>query len=441
VEQHSAEVVVQRQLFRTWAGPIAVATGAAYRKDSLDQAAGPDDLEALTTPSAASQGYRGLPAAYNGARIFERGNPAAVAGSYDVREAFGEAIVPLAADMRFAQSLDLNAAIRHARYSGSGGVLAWKLGLDWKPFSDLRLRGTVSRDIRAGTLSERFDVSRGGSSVIDPFIGSNESYAMTALTGGNLNIAPEEADTVTFGAVYQPSWARGFAISADMYDIDIRGAIATIGVQNIVDQCFAGATSLCPLIVRNPASGLITEVINTYQNIDGARTRGLDVEASYAAPVNFFGGNESLSLRAFAGYVFELSTTQARAAKIDRAGQTGLTGGAPDWQGMLTATYRYGPASTSITQRYISGGSYDATWNETNINDNTVSPVAYTNLRVAYKLNIAGGGGEIFANVNNLFDRDPPLAPTWGFTGSTASNFSLFDKMGRRYTLGVRFDF
>lgn len=442
VEQRAAEVVVQGPLFATWAGPIKVATGAAYREDSLDQTAGPDDLEAIRVPAAATQGYQGLPASYVNGRVIERGNPAPVSGAYDVWEVFGEAIVPLAEDVRFAQRLDLNTAVRYANYQGSGGIWAWKAGLDWQPVSDLRLRGTVSRDVRAGTLSERFDVSRGGSSVLDPFINGNESYAMTALTGGNINVAPEEADTITVGAVYQPSWLTGFAISADVYDIDIHGAIATIGVQNIVDQCFEGATSLCSLIIRNPSTGLITEVINTFQNIDGARTRGVDVEASYARSVNFFGGaSESLSLRAFAGFVTELSTQQADAAKIDRAGQTGVAGGAPDWQGMLTATYRYGPVSTSLTHRYISSGIYNTTYDETDLADNRVSSAAYTNLRVAYKLDIFNGSGEIFANVNNLFDRNPPLAPSWGFTGSTTSNFALFDKMGRRYTLGLRFDF
>jgi len=441
VEQHSVEAVLQGQLFETWAGPIAVATGAAYREDSLDQTAGPDDLEAMTVPAAGLQGYRGLPDSYVNARIFERGNAAPVSGRYDVWEVFGEAIVPLAKDARFAQSLDFNAAVRHANYQGSGGIWAWKAGLDWQPLDDLRLRGTLSRDIRAGTLSERFDISRGGSSVIDRIIGLNESYAMTALTGGNPNILPEEADTLTIGAIYQPSWLDGFAISADVYDIDISGAIATIGVQNIVDNCAAGVQSNCDLIIRNPTSGLITEVVNTFQNIDGARTRGVDVEASYSTPVSFFGRAENLSIRAFAGFVTELSTTQAGASPIDRAGQTGVGGGAPDWQGMLTATYRIGPVSTSLTHRYISGGSYDATWTENDVNINRVSSVAYTNIRVAYRMDILAGSGEVFANVNNAFDRDPPLAPTWGFTGSNHSNFALFDKMGRRYTLGMRFDF
>lgn len=441
VEQHSAEAVLQGNLFRTWAGPIAVATGAAWREDSLDQTAGPDDLEAMRVPSAESQGYRGLPSSYVDARIFERGNAAPVSGRYDVWELFGEAIVPLAEDARFAQSLSLNTAVRYANYQGSGGIWAWKAGLDWQPLTDLRLRGTVSRDIRAGTLSERFDVSRGGSSVIDRIIGNNESYAMTALTGGNPNILPEEADTVTIGAIYQPSWLDGFAISADVYDIDIHGAIATIGVQNIVDNCFEGVQSNCALIIRNPTSGLITEVINTFQNIDGARTRGVDVEASYSTPVSFFGRSENLSVRAFAGFVHELSTTQAGAAPNDRAGQTGLGGGAPDWQGMLTATYRIGPVSTSLTHRYISDGSYDALWDETDINVNRVSSAAYTNIRLSYSLNVLEGSGEIFANVNNAFDRDPPLAPSWGFTGSNHSNYALFDKMGRRYTIGLRFDF
>ena len=56
---------------------------------------------------------------------------------------------------------------------------------------------------------------------------------------------PENADTCTFGVVYQPGWLPGFSTSVDYWDIDITGAIGTLGFQRIVDDCFAGAQAMC----------------------------------------------------------------------------------------------------------------------------------------------------------------------------------------------------
>jgi hypothetical protein len=44
-------------------------------------------------------------------------------------------------------------------------------------------------------------------------------------------------------------------------------------------------------------------------------------------------------------------------------------------------------------------------------------------------------------NVSNVFDEEPPLVASWGFTGSQATNSGLFDIYGRQYNLGVRFNF
>ncbi len=73
-----------------------------------------------------------------------------------------------------------------------------------------------------------------------------------------------------------------------------------------------------------------------------ARISGVDVEMSYRRNVEWFGGGEHLTARMLASHLSELSTTQVGAAKVDRIGQTGVTGttpGAPDWQGMLSLSY------------------------------------------------------------------------------------------------------
>ena len=178
-------------------------------------------------------------------------------------------------------------------------------------------------------------------------------------------------------------------------------------------------------------------------NTDQSKTRGVDVEASYRHPVTLFGGGESIGVRLLTSYIDELSTTQSGAAKVDRAGQTGLGGGAPEWQSTLNLSYDRGPFSATLQERYITAGKYDATWTTgVQIDDNTIPEAWLTNLQLGYDGTWRGlGDYRLSLNVNNLFDVDPPLVASWGFTGSQATNSALFDMYGRRYSLGLKIKF
>ena len=453
VEQHFAEFSAQADPFNTWAGQVSIAGGVSYREDSFEQTAGPVDLVALRTPPGEELGYKGQPPIYADSEdIFNRGNPNGgvldpIIGDFDVREVFVESIVPLASGQAFAESLDMSLALRHAVYSGSGEVWAWKVGLDWQVNDDLRLRATSSRDVRAGTLAERFDrTGSGGQVESDPLYPDDAGYMVTLVSGGNPNVGPEEADTITYGFVYQPSWLDGLAMSVDYYDIQIEGAIDQLGTQQILNQCYAGATELCEQITRNPQTDRIDEVRDVFLNVAEARTRGVDLELSYSFPVTLFGGGENIALRGFATRVLEDSTTNFGAAKVDRAGETGGGFGGdtvPDWTAMLSATYTNGPLSVYLQERYISSGKYDATWTDgVEIEDNRVDSASYTSLHASYNTNLMGGEQEFYFHVANLLDKDPPLvARASNYTGTTHTNRALFDMLGRRYTLGFRFNY
>ena len=445
VQQHVADVSISGSAFNNWAGEVSVATGVSWREDTFQQDVYPVALHSGTDIPVIGPalGYKGLPTVYSGStNIFERGPSSSPSGSYNVREAFVEMQMPLLGETAISKSLDFNAAVRFADYKGSGGVWAWKGGVDWQVVDDLRLRATRSRDVRAGSLSERFDASRGPGNVTDPTTGSATPYAVTVVAGGNPNVNPEKADTLTFGAVYRPSWATGMALSVDAFSIDIKGAIGQLGAQQIVDQCFAGATQLCGYVERDGA-GVISVVQNLFINTDRSKTRGVDIEGSYRRPVTLLGGGEHIGVRLLTSYIDELSTTLAGAAKVDRAGQTGLAGGAPEWQSTLSLNYDRGPFSATIQERYIAAGTYDATWTSgLQIDDNTVDAAFITNLQLGYQGELSSGGTyRISLNVNNLLDQAPPLVASWGFTGSQATNSGLFDVYGRRYNLGVRFNF
>ena len=206
--------------------------------------------------------------------------------------------------------------------------------------------------------------------------------------------------------------------------------------------CRLGATQLCGYIARG-GDGKISVITNTFINTAQARAKGADFELSYSRGVGWFGGNEHFRARLLASYVKELSTTQVGAAKVNRVGQTGLQGGSPNWQGSLYLTYERGPLSATLQERYINSGTYDATFVQgVDIDDNTIASFASTNLEVAYRGDLSSRGTwQTYLNVTNLFDKSPPLVATWGFTGSTQTNTALFDIYGRRYNLGVRFNF
>jgi len=441
IKQHFLEANIQGEPFSTWAGDVSVALGAAYRKETLRQRSNADTLIKIPElpgqdldPDNPSANYRGLPAAYAGRQgPFERGNPKALSGGYDVWEVFGEVLVPLATDISFARHLDVSGAVRYAHYQGSGGVTTWKGGVTWEPFSGLRLRATRSRDIRAPNLGERFDSSRGAGQARDPLNG-NEMFVFTAVTGGNPNARPEKADTLTFGAVLQPDWLPGFGLSVDFYDIKLKGALGQLGIQTIVDNCAAGSQTACGQIVRN-SDGYITEVHNTFINIAESRARGVDFEAAYRVPA----GNGDINFRVLGTYIDELSFTEPGVPKVDRAGQTGPCSDncAPRWQGNANVTFKQGPFTLFLQERYIGPGKYDTTWGPQDISDNTVSAAYYTDARVSYDFALGGGDLQAYASVTNLFDRPPELAPNFFFFATQHTNGNLFDQIGRRFTLGI----
>jgi outer membrane receptor protein involved in Fe transport len=440
VSEHVAEIQAQGTLLALPAGRIKAAAGINWRQESVRNTPRrtPASDGSLVVPLPA--GYFGLPFAYFGASsVFERTVVNSVAGHYSVWEMFGEAAVPLLSDQPLVQELTLHAAVRYARYSGSGPVPAWKGGLDWALTDELRLRATRSRDVRAGSLSERFDVSRGGISIRDPALPGTPTYASTFERNGNPNVEPEQADTWTAGLVYKPDTLQGLSISADYYDIRIDDAISTLGVQSIIDRCQAGEQNLCALISRTSDSNIIQLVNNLVLNVAGARSRGIDLEFGWRQPVDLFGGDESLAVRLFANRVLESSVTGATGQKIDRAYQTGIVGGAPSWQANMSISYRRGPLQLALQQRLISGGKFNATLGPEDIDNNRVAGAAYTNLRGSWQSSQLPGLN-IHAQVSNLFDQDPPRAPDWSFIGSTATNESLFDVLGRRYTVGFTYD-
>jgi iron complex outermembrane recepter protein len=449
VEQHFAEISADGPVTAGFgAGPVLLALGASFREDRFNQVAEPADSSIATPPNDPSIGVQGIPAAFVGSFVHQFSSFPNLHGAYTVKEAFAEARVPLFNDAHNVRDVSMSLAARYADYSGSGGIWAWKAGLEGHLTADLRLRATVSRDTRAANLSERFDMQNRGFTARDPLFG-NTVYSLSATSTGNPAVEPEKADTFTVGAVYQPSQVDGLSMSLDWYSISIRDAISQLGPQAVIDNCFAGAAALCPLITRDPQTNEIVFVQNTFLNVAQAKAVGADFEVQFTHDLHLLGGaGEAMRARLVASWLGENSTRLAGAAKIDRAGQTGnsATGyiGLPDLQLTATLTYRNGPWQMYLQGHYIDSGLLDATLRQgIDIDNNTVASAFYTDLRLSYSPDAeADGSWEIYAKIENLFDRNPPRAPDYSdFSGATHANETLFDVLGRRYTLGAHLRF
>jgi outer membrane receptor protein involved in Fe transport len=425
---------IQGEPFSTWAGPVSVGVGAEYRKESI----------AITT-DAISQASGWL-----------SGTGAALPKvSQNVKEAYIEAIVPLAQDMAFARKIELNGAARITDYSTSGSVTTWKAGLTWEVIDGLMFRTTRSRDIRAPNLIELFTPQTQSLPLpTDPRPGiARPTNNAGFVVGGNPNLTPEKSITQTVGVTYQPGFFRALRLSVDYYNIGIKDAITSSSTQNVVNNCFITGSytgnSWCSLLTfanNDPVAGVLTGAQGVTSNVAQFKTKGLDFQATYNQGIA--GGNFTANLLATHVMAFKSSVDVSALfpGGIDRAGQTGAQfggpAGLPKWLLNATLDYEISGFGINANARWVSKskqnnglfGPDDSRYNPaatTSITDNNIPAVAYLDLGVRYAFG-ADKNFTVYFNVDNVFDKDPPLP---------ANGSAYYDLMGRTYKGGVRFNF
>ena len=470
-EQQLAEISAGGEVFDGWAGPVSLALGASWRRETIyqvvqDQANQQSNHDGAYHPcslaTAATLGLRGLsPPDCNNTVAHQFSKVSNIQGKTTVKEAFGEVLVPLITDADWMQSAVFTGAARWADYSGAGTVWAYKGGLDLAFSDSFRLRGTYSRDVRAGNLSERFDKTGGAGNVIDSRTCAQnatwcgQTYTVTIFSGGNPNIRPEAADTFTAGAVWQPEWIPGFSASVDWFKVKIGDAIATVGTNEVVRRCFEdGEQQFCDLVTLDPNdNNKITLVGNQFVNVAQSRVEGVDAELSYRSSLALFGGDESISARAFGTLLLDRSDVGATgvATRFDGltgiAPDTGAPGQFPKFKATGNFTYSNGPFRGFLQGRLIGKGKRThriagaPAVEGVNIADNSVPAVFYLDTRLSYDFQLGGSDVEVFIAATNLLDKDPPVTSTFSaFLGyASQANTQLFDVLGRRFTAGVKF--
>jgi len=407
-------VNISGEPFRLWGEPVSLAFGGEYRKNDFASHWDKDSLA--------------------GRFLLIQGVDIAKTG-IDVKEAFVEVAVPLLVGVPFAKKLTFNGAARNSDYSTSGSIWSWKLGGTWDVSRDVRFRLTRSRDIRAPNLTELYtaagvlltqvsDVGQEGTPITD----------VTAHGGGNPRLQPELADTFTAGILLSPSALPGFNFAVDYYDIEINDVISQLSVQQVVNSCYNdGIQSACDQITRN-AGGEITDIDVTWINIARFQTKGFDIEASYRIALEALGMPGSLSMRAIANYTDKMTLFNG-VSTVDGAGYIGSQAPylVPKWRGSLTTIYESERIGGDFRVRYINQSQYVPPGVLSNVGANDVAARFYFDLGLRAYVPFGDANRlAIYANVQNLLDRQPPV-------GTLLSPY--YDLVGRYFTLGVRANF
>jgi outer membrane receptor protein involved in Fe transport len=455
-----ATVQANGSVFTLPAGAVKIAVGAEYRNEN-----------ARFTPDAASQ-----------AGTVAGNQQPATSGAFDVKEVFGEGLLPVLKDLPFAEYVELNGAVRYAHYSTAGSATSWKYGATWQISSDLKFRGSEASATRAPNIAELFTPQAQTFPGISSDLCSNPSNANVAAncaaqigplgpgapgepgaptyqgatgqaalqgvggyTSGNPNLKPETAYTFTAGLVYTPSWLQGLQLTSDYYDIRIHGYIGSLDPQTTQQACYLADPSLfatnvfCQQIFRQHDSelGPIIKQINFPSfNLGSIKTSGVDTTITYAFDLGDFDD----SLRDAGSFSFVLNTTYISHFDTD----PGLPGteiiktagdaGQQMWRGLLRMTYTNGPLEISPALRYV-GPAYvskeaalSPPANTTELEANRLPSVWYTDINVSYDVTEQIQG---YVGVNNLFDVRPPETFPGAFdTTGTNTITDVYDPIG-----------
>jgi iron complex outermembrane recepter protein len=423
-------------------GTVGIAIGAEYRKESNGRVNDPLIRQGLLT-QASSQDFT---------------------GGFDVSEVFGEVNVPLLTDLPFARLLSIEAAVRRADYSQSGGATAWKAGAIWEPVDGLRFRGTVSRAVRAPNIFEAFRPTEGqNQNITDPcaqlnlalnpnrttncaalgrpsgFTPINGGLGINFVVSGNPKLTPEKSDSWTAGVTLSPKFIPGLQITADWFNIDIQDAVSFLTGQQIANNCVDRAggpdPALCALITRetNTASAnlfAITSGRSTYVNTSRLETSGLDTQLFYASALGRGRISTTLSLT----YLYRLRsfTFQARPDLY-----TVLDGflGFPRIKAIAAIDYTIGGFRFGWQGRYQSSQSLIDRSPGLSLEIASPSETGarfYNDVSGSYRFALAGKQEAIFSlGVTNLLNVRLPVMASTQAISTTAGGFDQFGPVVR----------
>jgi outer membrane receptor protein involved in Fe transport len=468
------------QLFELPGGPVGFVLGGEYRRETAFYHEDPFvDLAGGGLTNDVDVGQFNPPA-------------------FHVAEAFAEINIPVLKDLPFFHDLTFSGAGRYSRYTAPiKGVWTYNFGGEWAPIRDIRFRGNFGKAVRAPNLSEtgfpvvpnfsptfqdpcsanQISSNPNRTSACTAALGAllpnvrNGAYSLGINSGANPNLLPETSYSLTLGAVVQPRFIPNFSVSVDYYRINVKGVVANVTAQQIVNNCYdlPAGNSFCNLFQRVPAGGagqngetpgnILFGVTQAPVNFARRVRRGLDVNANYRAR---FSSNVLLDTSLIWSHQFQNSNFELVTNPNFENQVLGELGDPKD-EGRFDADLKVGHVTFGYSLHYIGRMFIDLAENTQALpsactvvgNPNTCPPnnpdfasvnyypaITYHGLRIQWDTGPAFGtlkNIQVYAGVDNVLDRHAPfgLAATGGGIGGNGSA-AIYDALGRKFYGGIK---
>jgi outer membrane receptor protein involved in Fe transport len=426
------------------AGEIMVAASAEMRWRTYDMTSNalPTDFVNCTGLRMCTVNGGAAPA------LWTQNVNAPISASDNVWEAALEFSVPLLKDFPLAQEMVLDIAGRHTSYSISGDTQTWKIGLNDRINDSIRLRGTMSMDIRAPNLNDLFQpLGISSTGFADLLTTANNSTQL--VTQGNANLTPEIAKTYTLGLVLTPDFIPGLTTSLDYYQTHMTNAITNISYQNTTVQnlCIQSAPAynspFCSLAIRPIAPGqpgftstanYPTQILSSPLNSARIEMEGWNFELNYNFELADVWSElpGSLTLRHLVNYTPVLQTQNLPGTAYNWAAQ-------PKTRMTTFLSYQVGDWGFNVQNRWLSGMKKATGLVNQNFVQPRLSSYNVTDFTIDRRFDLWGGSASMYFNVQNLFDTRAPLR---GANPSVPGLFypasGIYSDVGRYWTIGLR---
>lgn len=397
-------------LFPLPGGGFGLAVGAEYRQVKVNN-----------TPDALAQ-------------LFElsENNAKSTGGKYSVNELYAETRLPLLANLPGVEALTVSLGGRYSDYSSYGSQVSGKYALEYRPYSDLLIRGTYSDVYRAPNPTELF---QGGAqtapSFSDPCAGltagelalhpnacagvpAGYSQPNTQANGnniGNTTLNPEKGHSTDLGLVFSPGFYSPLSVELDLWQYTLKQAIDRISLNSILTACFNDeASSFCGAAPNGQAwfvrdtGGNVANSQLAYVNANQYNINGIDTAIKFNYP-NTPIGRISFGIDTTYLTKYELGLYDpASGAQTDKASLAGFydanyTGDAfPRIRGLAFGFWSSGPFKASLQDRYVGKMKEDQ--------------VDYVDVNFLAACSTPGTGGTFGGESYQASDVDPTLTGT-----------------------------
>ena len=380
-------------------------------------------------------------------------------GDFDVKEVYAELFIPIIADKPGVKALNLTLGARYSDYSTFGNTTNGVVKVEYRPFSDLLIRGSYAEIFRAPTVYDLFhSPTVDAPTYTDPCEGltaaavaATPNLALACqnvpldgtfaepngqVTGSILSndqLDAETGDVYTFGFVYDASWLPGFSMTVDFWNYKIDTPITPLDVNFSSDQCVAnGDPGFCGLIHRNP-DGTVLVFEEPTVNLGTLETSGVDVGFKYRLRTD---GAGDFQFSLDSTYIDKYDSDSGTGAPIDHvAGFYDRQFGNISQLRMLGGFgWAFKGFDALATVRYIDGIELTDPDGAPGVQPNLSRPsYTYVDLVLGYTLPT---NTSFKIGVDNLTDKAPPILYQNNVINAN-TDVSTYDTIGRAYWASI----